>query len=155
MKILTFKLTPKKAFGIILALTGIAVIAVTFASNHIPDSESVSASINASTDEQRRDYLLSHGWETAEEYEEKELTVPERWNEVYIQYNEIQINQGFDLSDYKGKTVTLYTYTVTNYDGASEGINADMLVCDGVLIGGDICNTSAENGFLVGFDSAS
>lgn len=62
------------------------------------------------------------------------------------------MNQGFDLSDYKGKKVTLYTYTINNYKNQKQGIVADMLVCDGMLIGGDICNTSAENGFLVGFN---
>ena len=82
----------------------------------------------------------------------KELTIPESWNNLYNDYNEVQLNQGFDLSNYKGKKVTLYTYTITNYKDLSEGVVADMLVCDGNLIGGDVCNTSAENGFLVGFN---
>ena len=64
----------------------------------------------------------------------------------------MQLNQGFDLSEYKGKKVTRYTYNVTNYEDESVGIVADMLVCDGRLIGGDICNTSAKDGFLVGFN---
>lgn len=152
MKMFTLKLKPKTIFGIILVVTGIAVVVLTFVSNHIEKSESVSAVISASTDEERRNYLASFGWETGPEAEEKELTVPESWNQVYTDYNEIQINQGFDLTDYKGKKVTLYTYTITNYEGSQEGIVADMLVCDGVLIGGDVCNTSAENGFLIGFN---
>lgn len=152
MKMLTLKLKPKTIFGIILVLTGLVVITVTFITNHSVNSESVSAVVSASTDEERRDYLASYGWETSAEYEEKELTIPESWNQVYADYNEIQVNQGFDLSDYKGKRVTLYTYTVTNYDGIKQGIVADMLVYDGLLIGGDICNVSAENGFLVGFN---
>ena len=45
-----------------------------------------------------------------------------------------------------------YTYTVTNYKGKGECIVADMLVCEGKLIGGDICNPSAKDGFLVGFE---
>ena len=96
--------------------------------------------------------MESFGWSVDKEFETKELTIPESWNQVYTDYNEVQLNQGFDLSDYKGKTVTLYTYTITNYENLSEGVVADMLVCDGNLIGGDICNTSAENGFLVGFN---
>ncbi len=154
MKMLTFKLKPKALFGIILTLVGIAVIGLTFVTNHVgsSDSKSVSAIISASTDKERRDYLASYGWESAEEFETKELTIPQEWNDVYNAYNEVQLNQGFDLTNYKGKTVTLYTYTITNYEKASEGIVADMLVCDGNLIGGDICNTSAESGFLVGFN---
>lgn len=152
MKILTLKLKPKTVFGIVLAVTGVVVIVLTFVSNHVVHEESVSAIISASTDEERRNYLAAFGWETAEECEEKELTIPESWNQVYTDYNEVQVNQGFDLSDYRGRKVTLYTYTITNYEDFTEGIVADMLVCDGLLIGGDICNTSVENGFLVGFN---
>lgn len=154
MKMLTLKLKPKTLFGIILVVTGIVVITVTFVSNHTmkKDSESVSAVISASTDNERRDYLAGFGWNTDKEFETKELTIPEKWDSVYNDYNEVQINQGFDLSQYKGKAVTLYTYKITNYENLSEGVVADMLVCDGQLIGGDICNTSAENGFLVGFN---
>ena len=151
MKMFTLKLTPKTIFGIILALTGIAVVAVTFAGNHTHRARSVASGINASTDEERQKYLSQFGWTVDSEFETKELTIPESWNEVYIDYNEVQKNQGFDLTDYKGKKVTLYTYTITNYDGNAPGIVADMLVCDGALIGGDVCNTSAKDGFLVGF----
>ncbi|MCH5321640.1 MAG: DUF4830 domain-containing protein [Eubacterium sp.] len=152
MKILTLKLKPKMIFGIILAVTGVIVVILTFVSNHTAESQSVSAVISASTDEERRNYLATFGWETDAEFEEKSLTIPQSWNQVYTDYNEVQVNQGFDLSDYKGKKVTLYTYTVNNYKDSKQGIVADMLVCDGILIGGDICNTSAENGFLVGFN---
>lgn len=153
MKMLTFKLKPKTIFGIILTITGVVVIAITFVTNHIGgESQSVSSIISASTDEERRAYLESMGWEADTEFETKELTIPESWNNVYNDYNEVQLNQGFDLSNYKGKKVTLYTYTITNYKDLSEGVVADMLVCDGNLIGGDVCNTSAENGFLVGFN---
>ena len=154
MKMLTFKLKPMALFGIILAMVGIVVIALTFVTNHVnnSDSKSVSAIISASTDKERRDYLASYGWESEQEFETKELTIPQEWNDVYDAYNEVQLNQGFDLTNFKGKAVTLYTYTITNYENTSEGIVADMLVYDGNLIGGDVCNTSAEDGFLVGFN---
>lgn len=152
MKMLTLKLKPKTIFGIILALTGVIVIAVTFAANKTGETKSASAAISASTDEQRRKILSSYGWQLDDEAQEKQITIPSRWNDVYIQYNEIQLNQGFDLTDYKGKKATLYTYTVTNYEGSAKYVVADMLVYNGVLIGGDICNTSAKDGFLVGFD---
>lgn len=152
MKMLTFKLKPKTLFGIIMAATGVIVILISFASNHTPKAENVSATISASTDEQRQSYLAQFGWQVEKEFQSKELTIPENWNDVYIQYNEIQKNQGFDLTEYKGKKVTLYTYTINNYEKESQGIVADMLVCNGILIGGDVCNTSAKNGFLVGFN---
>lgn len=69
-----------------------------------------------------------------------------------MNYNEIQTDQGYDLEPYKGQNVTLYTYEITNYEGYTEGIVADLLVCNGKVIGGDICNTSADNGFMTGLE---
>ncbi|MCM1115258.1 MAG: DUF4830 domain-containing protein [Clostridium sp.] len=153
MKMFTLRLKPKTLFGIILAVTGVVVILLTFVTNHVKtESKSVSAIVSASTDIERRDYLATFGWSADENFDTKELTIPQEWNDVYSNYNEIQLNQGFDLTEYKGKKVTLYTYKINNYKDISEGIVADMLVCDGNLIGGDICNISADDGFLVGFD---
>lgn len=152
MKMLTLKLTPKKIFGIILLLIGIIVISITFISNHTNKAQSVSAVISAKTDSERREYLSKYGYQLAKDCEQKEITIPKNWNDVYISYNQIQKNQGFDLTDYKGQKAMLYTYTVTNYKGKGDYIVADMLVCEGKLIGGDICNPSAKDGFLVGFD---
>ena len=152
MTMLTLKLTPKKIFGIILLLIGIIVISITFISNHTNKAQSVSAVISAKTDSERREYLSKYGYQLAKDCEQKEITIPKNWNDVYISYNQIQKNQGFDLTDYKGQKAMLYTYTVTNYKGKGDYIVADMLVCEGKLIGGDICNPSAKDGFLVGFD---
>lgn len=152
MKMLTLKLTPKRIFGIVLLLVGIIVISVTFVSNHISEAQSVSAVISAKTDSERRAYLSKYGYKLASDCEQKEITIPKKWNDVYNSYNQIQKNQGFDLTDYKGQKATLYTYTVTNYKGKGDCIVADMLVCEGKLIGGDICNPSAKDGFLVGFE---
>ena len=152
MKMLTLKLTPKRIFGIVLLLVGIIVISVTFVSNHTNEAQSVSAVISAKTDSERRAYLSKYGYKLASDCEQKEITIPKKWNDVYNSYNQIQKNQGFDLTDYKGQKATLYTYTVTNYKGKGDCIVADMLVCEGKLIGGDICNSSAKDGFLVGFE---
>ena len=151
MKMFTFKLSAKKIFGIILALTGVLVILITFAANKTDKIQSVSSTISVKTDGERRAYLNKLGFELAKEYDKKEITIPSEWNDVYKNYNEIQKNQGFDLSNYKGQKATLYTYTVTNCNDG-EYIIADMLVSNGTLIGGDICNPSASNGYLVGFD---
>ncbi len=152
MKMFTFKLSAKKIFGILLALTGVIVIAITFVANKTGQAQSVSTSISAKTDTQRRAFLEKYGFELSKDFEQKEITIPSTWNDVYKNYNEIQKNQGFDLSAYKGQKATLYTYTVTNCK-KGEYIIADLLVSNGVLIGGDICNPSASDGYLVGFDN--
>ena len=57
-----------------------------------------------------------------------------------------------DLSKYKGKTVTRYTYEVTDYPGhEGEKIYANLIVRKNRIIAGDIC--SAEpSGFIHGFE---
>lgn len=151
MKVMTFKMSPKTVFGLILVVTGVVVVLLTFVSNHLSDSESASSQISCSSAAEGEKYLNSLGWETGES-SEKSITVPAQWNDVYINYNELQTDQGYDLAPYKGQNVTLYTYEITNYEGYTEGIVADLLVCDGKVIGGDICNTSAENGFMTGLE---
>ena len=147
MQVITVKAKPKAIFGLILALTGVIVIILTFISNHSKKAEQASASpISCATEEQRAQYLASLGWEF-DGVSEKEITIPEQFSEVYTNYNSVLKEQGFDLEKHMGKAATLYTYNITNY-GTEDEIIADLIVSDGVLIGADICNPSAENGFL-------
>ena len=67
-------------------------------------------------------------------------------------YNALQQQQGYDLTPYKGKQVQLYTYEITNYTGYDQGIVADLLVSNGRVIGADLCNTSAKDGFMLGLE---
>ena len=147
MQVITFKAKPKAIFGAILIFTGIIVIILTFLSNHSGKAEQASSTpISCATSEQRQSYLSSLGWEFDGE-SEKEITIPSKFNEVYNNYNSVQKEQGFDLEKYKGKTATLYTYNITNYN-SDDDIIADLIVSNGVLIGADLCNPSAEHGFL-------
>lgn len=148
---LTLRLKPKTIFGIILIVTGVVVIMVTFLSNHIDNkSTNVMSAITLETDEQREEYLKSFGWEFNTNFTEKEVKIPAEFNETYKKYNEIQKSQGFDLSKYKGETVKVYTYNLTNYTGYEnrDCIFANLLVYDNTLIGADVCSTSVSDGFM-------
>ncbi len=149
MQMITFKLRPKTVLGIILALTGAVIIALTFISNHSGKAEQTSAApVPCATAEERGAYLTSLGWEYGDETE-KEITVPAVFNEVYENYNAVQKQQGFNLEKYKGKGAVIYTYPITNFKNNSNVI-ANLIVCDSVLIGADLCDPSAKDGFLIG-----
>lgn len=148
MRMFTFKLKPKQIFGGILLLTGIVVILITFLSNHPASPTSANTVVNCETYEQRLEYLASLGWETDGEEGSKEILIPSQFNDVYNKYNEIQKQQSFDLSEYKGTTAVMYTYNITNYEN-NENVIANLIVQNGVLIGADLCDTSADSGFLV------
>ena len=64
--------------------------------------------------------------------------------EPYLTYNELQDSQGFDLSACCGKQVARYTYTVTNYPGRPEGVQANLYVCEGQPVAGDILCAGAD-----------
>ena len=68
------------------------------------------------------------------------------------EYNRIQQSCGFDLTSYRGKKVTLYTYTVTNYPGQAD-VRCDLLVHRNKVIGGNLY-TTAIDGFMHGLKPA-
>lgn len=144
----TFKMNSKQIFGLILLLTGIVVVLITFLTNHPAKPAYKSEGIRCSTTQERVDYINSFDLKTDSKEESKEIIIPEQFNDVYNKYNEIQKQQNFDLTDYKGKTAVMYTYNITNYKD-NDNVIANLIVYDGILIGADLCDTSADNGFLV------
>ncbi|MBR2371194.1 MAG: DUF4830 domain-containing protein [Clostridia bacterium] len=104
------------------------------------------------TNEDRINFLKQFGWQTEEEpVEIKEITIPTQFDKVLGAYNELQRSQGLDLAKYKNKTVTRYTYIVTNYPDYDGVVYANILVYRKRVIGGDICSAD-RSGFVTGFD---
>ncbi|MBQ9376038.1 MAG: DUF4830 domain-containing protein [Ruminococcus sp.] len=104
------------------------------------------------TEAARQSFLHQLGWQVPKEYEEcRIIVIPEDFNDVFENYNKLQKEQGFDLSDYKGKTVEIYTYPVYNYKGyeKKDCIKCNLLICNGKLIGGDVCSVEL-GGFMQG-----
>ena len=78
------------------------------------------------------------------------VTVPETFDKVFAAYNELQKEQGLNLSKYRGKEVTRYTFRVTNYEGYEGKVFANVLVYRNRVIGGDVCSADTS-GFVHGF----
>ena len=73
-------------------------------------------SLTAGDSDQRIAFLKQFGWDVEEEpVEVTEVVIPETFNSVYEQYNEIQKQQGLDLSKFGGVTCKKWVYQVTNY----------------------------------------
>lgn len=104
------------------------------------------------SNEDRKEFLSQFGWEVSDEpVETEEVTVPAEFDKVFTGYNEIQKRQGLDLSDYRKKKVMRYTYEVTNYEGESGKVYANVLIYRNRVIGGDICSADVK-GFIHGFE---
>ena len=96
-------------------------------------------------------FLNSYNWQVdADSEQNKKITIPTEFDNVYTAYNNIQKAQGFDLYDYKGKVVTLYTLKINNYPNDSKHVFASILVYKNKIIGGDIHSTELS-GFMHGF----
>ena len=98
----------------------------------------------------RIEYLSSLGWEVDQSSEsEREVVLPETLDGVMQQYNELQKQQGFDLAPYAGRECRSYSYTRTNYPSGEAGVIAQIFVCDGEVIAGDI-HSAKMGGFMHG-----
>lgn len=108
-------------------------------------------SLKAADNAERVAFLGQFGWEVESEPAEiDDVLVPQIFNKVYDKYNEIQLEQGLDLSKYKGKSCKRIGYNVLNYPGDKENVRANLLIYDGKVIGGDVCSTELD-GFMHGF----
>lgn len=137
MLIWTTRFSRKKAVLAVLAL-GVAAAAVIFLLGRTP-STNEDAAVHLETNEDRVAYLEGMGWAVvADPVETLQFLLPEKLVEPYLTYNELQDAQGFDLARACGKQVSRYTYTVTNYPGRTEGVQANLYVCEETPVAGDI-----------------
>ena len=90
-------------------------------------------------------YLQEMGWQVEEEpVETLQFLLPEKLEEPYLTYNELQDSQGFDLSTACGKQVSRFTYTVTNYPDRPEGVQLNLYICEEQPVAGDILCAGAD-----------
>ena len=149
MLIWTAKVNRRKV-SLVLAgavLLGAAAVAATLFWGGNAQAAASMSPRGVKTDEDRVAYLESWGWQVdPETCSAEELQMPKTFGEEYAQYMELQSAQGFDLAKYAGKRIKRYTWTVTNYPGQPEGVQAHLLLCRNTVIGGEILG----EGFLHG-----
>ena len=99
-------------------------------------------------------FLAQFGWEVDRgSMECAEVTIPDEFDKIFAGYNEIQKSQGLDLSKYKKKKMTRYTFVVSNYDGYDGKVYANVLVYRNKVVAGDICSAEITgDAFVHGFE---
>ena len=116
-------------------------------------SEVKSVGKNITDSSQILTFISTFGWEVEEEPDEvREVIIPAEFDDVYNNYNAIQLKQGYDLQKYAGERVKRWTYTIKNYPEYvdQECIKINVLVYKGEVIGGDVCSVRLD-GFMHGF----
>lgn len=148
MFFMTTRLDKKK---ITIILAGIAVLIAALVLLLGGNDAANTASASLSTNDARVKFLEEFGWKVASSPKETtQVRIPAESSEVFERYNALQKSQGYDLSQYAGKTVMRYVYKITNYPGATEPVYATLLVYKDQVIGGDVTDTAAK-GVIRGF----
>ncbi len=155
MFVYTFR-SSKLKWLIPAALCVVAVVAfVCFSRSSKPAAQDGAIVLKAATTEERMSFVSQFGWQVQPDPAQvEEVLIPLEFDETYEAYNGIQKQQNLDLSLYAGKRVKRWSYTVTNYpgyEGRQDVIRLNMLVYEGMVIGGDVCSLE-KDGFIHGFD---
>ena len=158
MFIYSLRASTVKLVGVACVALTVLITLIAFIPTYVSGSSTTDAAVSYSYDkvktaEDAVGFLSQFGWQVeAEPMEVKTVTIPSEFDKVFAAYNELQKEQGLNLSRYKGKDVTRYTFTVANYAGFDGTVYANVLVYRNRVIGGDICSADAS-GFIHGFES--
>ena len=143
----------KKTAVLIIALAALLLVALVVAVGNNSKQADPSLGIQLDSCERRVAYLAALGWNADPNSETvQQILIPRAFNKIFEKYNELQIEQGFDLSEYCGMDVMLYTYAISNHPCGEPTIAQLILFADQV-IGGDI-HSAALNGFMHGLKAA-
>lgn len=154
-----FSLSPKKVFKKLIFFSGLAmtiIVTMVFVflkhnnQKDIVNYEGGSYNTQAETVEEISNFLKQFGWEiNPQPVEVSNIIIPSEFNDIYEHYNDIQKQQGLDLSGYKGKECKKYCFKILNYPN-NDDVIATLIICNGNIIAGDISETVMD-GFMQKF----
>lgn len=150
MLVMTARVDRKKIALVLTAIVALIVLLVALLGGK-KAAETAMTEPSVGTNDGRVSFLKQFGWEVDNSpTQSSQVRIPEESSEVYTRYNALQKSQGYDLTNYAGKSVMRYVYQITNYPDSKEPVYATLLIYKNQVIGGDVTNTSA-NGSVHGF----
>ena len=142
MMMMTAKVNMKKILIALVAVVALIIALISFTKGNDADPATVTT---MSDNDSRVQFLQSLGWQvTTSPKEASQVKIPTEQTPVYSRYNDLQKSQGYDLTEYAGKTVMRYVYEVNNFPNAQQPVYATLLVYKNKIIGGDITDTAAK-----------
>ena len=131
MMVMTAKVDLKKILLILAAVAAAIVLLVFLLGGGEEAPAAATAAQNISANDARIHFLKELGWEvTTSPVQSGQVKIPQEQSRVYERYNTLQKSQGYDLTQYAGKTVMRYVYQINNYPNE--------------IIGGDVTNTAPK-----------
>lgn len=94
-------------------------------------------------------YLKNYGYESENSPETCEMyLIPREFDASLMDYNLIQLSQGFDLSTHKGENALKYTYKITNCTNLGYPLYANFILSGGKIVAADLTNPQID-GFIL------
>lgn len=95
--------------------------------------------IDLSTNQKRVQYINTLGVNLqSDDFTQKQVVIPHTFGKVYKNYNALQLKAGFDLENYRGKSVTIFTYNIDSQTVVN------LISYKNKLIGGDIASLKID-----------
>ena len=139
-------------FFAVIILTVAALIAIVAVGNY--ESQALSASSESvdfsgiKTNEDRLKFISQFvPGVSGEAKESVSFSVPEDFDRIMLSYNEIQKSQGLDITKYKNKKVTRYTYELEKYGEDEVPVFINLIVYRNKIIACDI-SSQDPTGFV-------
>lgn len=156
MFVYSVKTSKSKIAALVAAIIAIVVaVVMVIGKSDSPAATDPTLNLKAENAEQRAAFLSQFGWKFSQDpVEVTEIMIPSDFSLGYAEYAEMNKSSGFDLEAYKGMRAKRWTYDILNYPGYENKtgyIQANILVFNGIVIGGDICSLE-QNGFMHSFD---
>ncbi|HIR41229.1 MAG TPA: DUF4830 domain-containing protein [Candidatus Egerieicola pullicola] len=153
MFVCAVKATWKRVAVILLvaaAIIGLLVVLLGGCQSPAEEEGAAPEPIRLTTVTQMVEWLAGEGIEVdPDSLVQDTVTIPQPFDDIYTQYNQLQLEAGFDLTPYQGFTADRSCFTVLNYPNQEEGVLVHLLCWEGELIGGDLCSVRLD-GFLTG-----
>lgn len=152
MFVFTTKVTFKKLVVGAMAVCAIVVGVAMLATEPVTSVSMASGEVEQKLkdNDSRILYLKSFGLDPKEmPIVYMEVQIPKEFDENYMAYNEIQKNQGLDLTEYQGKQAMLYSYELETHESGETGVTANLVLYKDKVIAADVCSSNVD-GFLIG-----
>lgn len=138
-----------KFFGVIVLTLAVLIGAVSIGGAVVEASGPAKINFGGvKTNEDRLEFISQFGINVSgEPCESESFTVPENFDKVIAGYNEIQKTQGLDISKYKNKKVTRYSYEIDGYGDYDGKVFVNLIVYRNTVVACDV--SSADPGGFI------
>ena len=150
MFVYSFRASSLKFFAVIVLTVAVLITAIAVGQAGAVTANA-SAEINfggIKTNEDRIAFISQFGIDVSGEADEEvTFSVPEKFDTVIEGYNQIQKAQGLDISKYKNKKVTRYTYEIDNYGDYKGTVCVNLIVYRNTVVACDVSSLD-PSGFV-------